>query len=182
VAALTVAAAAGCGPSSDRNSDASGRADANDGGGGRGGNGGGGGSGGAASGDVFTWKESGTQHTATLAGASRVNSASSEKINIIGGDASGTAVTLGVATLVPPLTPGSFACGAVSNTEPTALMSYTNNDSSQMATCTIVLSTVGDTTGSRARGTFSGTVPLRSGGSATITDGVFDVTLTVTNL
>jgi hypothetical protein len=60
-------------------------------------------------------------------------------------------------------------------------MSYTNNDSSQMATCTIVLSTVGDTTGSRATGTFSGTVPLKSGGSATITNGVFDVTLTVNN-
>jgi hypothetical protein len=60
-------------------------------------------------------------------------------------------------------------------------MSYTNNDSSQMETCTIVLSTVGDTTGSRATGTFSGTVPLKSGGSATITNGVFDVTLTVTN-
>ena len=168
-----VATVAGCGPSSDPNSDASGRAGAN---------GGGGGSAGAASGDVFTWKENGTLHTATLAGASRVKSAPSETMTIIGGDASGTAVTLGLATPVPPLTPGSFACGAVSNTEPTALMSYTNNDSSQMATCTIVLSTVGDTTGSRATGTFSGTVPLKSGGSATITDGVFDVTLTVNNL
>jgi hypothetical protein len=176
-----VAAAAGCGPSSNPNSDASGRAGANGGGGGSGGNGGGGGSAGAASGDVFTWKESGTLHTATVAGASRVKSAPSDTITIIGGDASGTAVTLGVTTPVPPLTPGSFACGAISNTEPTALMSYTNNDSSQMETCTIVLSTVGDTTGSRATGTFSGTVPLKSGGSATITNGVFDVTLTVTN-
>jgi hypothetical protein len=176
-----VAAAAGCGPSSNSNSDASGGAGANGGGGGSGGNGGGGGSAGAASGDVFTWEESGTLHTATLAGASRVKSAPSDTITIIGGDASGTAVTLGVTTPVPPLTPGSFACGAISNTEPTALMSYTNNDSSQMETCTIVLSTVGDTTGSRATGTFSGTVPLKSGGSATITNGVFDVTLTVTN-
>jgi hypothetical protein len=174
-AALVVAAVAGCGPSSNPNSDASGAAGAN-------GGGGGGGSAGAPSGDVFTWKESGTLHTATLAGASLVKGGPAETMTIIGGDASGTAVTLGLSTPAPPLTPGSFDCGAVSNTEPTALMSYTNNDSSQIATCTIVLSTLGDTTGSRATGTFSGTVPLKAGGSATITNGVFDVTLTVNNL
>ena len=177
-----VAGAAGCGPSSDSNSDASGSAGANGGGGGSGGNGGGCGSAGAGSGDVFTWNANGTLHTATIAGASRVKSAPSDTITIIGGDASGTAVTLGVTMPVPPLAPGSFACAPVSTTEPTAMMSYTNNDNSQMETCTIILSTVGDTTGSRATGTFSGTVPLKSGGSATITNGVFDVTLTVTNL
>jgi len=175
---LMVAAAAGCGPSSNPNTDAGGTAGAN----GGGGSSGGGGSGGAASGDVFTWKESGTLHTATVAGASRVNSASSQSINVIGGDAAGTAVTLGIATPVPPLTTGSFACGPITSTAPSALMSYTNNDSSQMETCTIVLSTLGDATGSRAKGTFSGTVPLKSGGSAVITEGVFDVTLTVNNL
>jgi len=169
---LIFAAVVGCGPSSNPSSNAGGSGGAN----------GGGGSGGAASGDVFTWKESGTLHVATTAGASRVNGPASQSINIIGGDAAGTAVTLGIAQPVPPLTTGSFACGPVTTTAPSALLSYTNNDSSQMETCTIVLSTLGDTTGSRAKGTFSGTVPLRSGGSAVITDGVFDVTLTVNNL
>ncbi len=172
-----VAAVAGCGPSSNPKSDAGGGAGANGGGGGSGGNGGGGGS----TGDIFTWKESGTLHTATIAGGSRVKSAASDTIQIIGGDAAGTAVTLGVSTPVPPLTPGSFACRPTSGTEPSAFMSYTNNGGGE-ETCTIVLSTFGDATGSRATGTFSGTVPLASGGSAVITDGVFDVTLTVTNL
>ena len=174
--AFVVAAVAGCGPSSSATPDASGNAGASGGGGGSGG------SGGAVSGDVVTWNESGSLHTATVAGGSRVKSASSDTITIIGGDASGTAVTLGVATQVPPLTPGSFVCGATSNTDPLVLLSYTNNDSAQMPACMIVLSTLGDTTGSRATGTFNGTVPLKSGGSATITSGVFDVTLTVNNL
>ena len=110
-----------------------------------------------------------------------MKSSPAESMAIVGADAAGIAVTLGLTTPVPPLAPGSFTCGAVSNTQPTASMSYTNNDGSQMPTCTIVLSTLGDTTGLRATGTFSGTVPLKSGGSAMITEGVFDVTLTVNN-
>ncbi|HEY5450850.1 MAG TPA: hypothetical protein VIQ54_18980 [Polyangia bacterium] len=168
-AALVVAAAAGCGPSG------------SGGGGGSGGNGGGGGSAGGASGDVFTWKESGTLHVATIAGASRVRSAASDAITIIGGDAAGTAVTTGMATAVPPLMPGSFACGPSNTTAPFALLSYSHNGSGQTE-CTFVLSTLGETTGSRATGTFSGSVPLESGGSAVITEGVFDVMLTVNNL
>ena len=182
MAALVIVAVAGCGPSGGGKPDASGTAGAGGGGGGSGGNGGGGGSAGATSGGVVTWNENGTPHTATVAGGSRVRSAASDTIQIVGADAAGTAVTLDVATPVPPLTPGSFACGSTSTADPIVSIAYTNSGGGQMPTCTIVISTLGDTTGSHATGTFNATVPLRSGGTATITNGVFDVTLTVTNL
>ena len=91
-------------------------------------------------------------------------------------------MSFGVATAMPPLTTGTFACGVTSATAPFASLSYTGNSSSLAATCSITLTTLGATTGSHATGTFTGSIALDSGGTAVITDGVFDVMLTVSNL
>lgn len=143
---------------------------------------GGGGTGGTTtSGGSITWKENGQAHTAAFASGSRAMSSASDFVQFVGSEST-VAVSFGVATAMPPLTTGTFACGVTSATAPFASLSYTGNSSSLAPTCSITLTTLGATTGSHATGTFTGSIALDSGGTAMITDGVFDVMLTVSNL
>jgi hypothetical protein len=164
VVMLVSVVAAGCGPSSNARAD------------------GGGGTGGTtSSGGSITWKENGQAHTAAFASGSRASSSASDFVQFVGSEST-VAVSFGVATAEPPLTTGTVACGVSSATAPFASFSYTGNNSGLASTCSITLTTLGDVTGSHATGTFSGSIALDSGGTAVITDGVFDVVLTVSNL
>jgi hypothetical protein len=137
--------------------------------------------GGGTSGGSITWKENGQAHTAAFAAGSRAISSASDFVQFVGSEST-VAVSFGVATETPPLTTGTAACGVTGASAPFATLSYTGNNSALATTCSISLTTLGDTTGSRAAGTFAGSVALDSGGTAVITDGVFDVMLTVSNL
>jgi len=161
---LVFVVAAGCGGSNNARAD------------------GGGGTGGTtSSGGSMTWKQNGQAHTAAFASGSRAISTASDFAQFVGSEST-VAVSFGVATAAPPLTTGTTACGVSSATAPFASFSYTGNSTGLASSCTITLTTLGDVTGSHATGTFSGSISLDSGGTAEITDGVFDVTLTVSNL
>jgi hypothetical protein len=143
---------------------------------------GGGGTGGTTTGGgSMTWKQNGQAHTAAFASGSRAISSASDFVQFVGSEST-VAVSFGVATAAPPLTTGTTACGATSATAPFASFSYTGNSAGLASSCSITLTTLGDVTGSHSTGTFSGSISLDSGGTAEITDGVFDVMLTVSNL
>jgi hypothetical protein len=158
---LIAATAAGCGSSGD-------------------GNGGAGGTTGAASGSI-TWKEGGAAQAATIVAGARARTSTSDLVQITGGNSDGVGVSFGVSTLAPPLTTGPFTCEVTDSTAPFASFAYVGgDDSSGVPACSITLTTLGETTGMRTAGTFSATIPLDSGATLTVTDGVFDVVLTVT--
>jgi hypothetical protein len=140
-------------------------------------------SGGAGTGKLLSWKENGVAHSALVASAARVKSAASDILQVSGGESSGTALSFGVAMQPPPLevktydfnggtgypiVSMSYGVGGVSSSVPTAI--------------SIVFTALGDTTGSHAAGTFTATLPFGDGTTKTITDGKFDLTLTVNSI
>jgi hypothetical protein len=145
--------------------------------------GGGAGAGGASGGGTMTWKEGGVLHTAIYPSGARVKSAQLDMVQVSGGDAGGAAVSFGV-SMKPPLTVGTFSCGVVGASGPIVSLAYVSKSATTSggATCTITLTTVGDTTGTHAIGTFSASTPLSTGTTAVITEGKFDVPLTVSSI
>jgi hypothetical protein len=154
-----------------------------------GGSGGGTPSGGAGTGGgtgmgTLTWKEGGAMHTAIYPTAARVKSASSDGLQLAGGEGSGTAIALGILARIPPtLVPGTYSCADNAGGKTIVSASYTMGATSSGApsACTVTVTGVGDATGTRAVGTFSATLPF---GSALedITDGKFDLPLTVSSI
>jgi hypothetical protein len=140
------------------------------------------GTGGPAGGGTMTWKENGAARSSSFGSASRVKSASSDMLQIVGSDTSGNAIAFGVVVMTPPLGPASFNCGG--GGYPIVTMTYTaGSASSTIATaCSIEITSVGDDMGSHAVGTFSGTLPLDNGTTKTITDGKFDLAQQVRSL
>jgi hypothetical protein len=139
--------------------------------------------GGAGTGKLLTWKENGVAHTALVASAARVKSATSDILQASGSDAAGTALSFGVVVQPPPLalTTYDFNGGAG---YPIVSMSYNAGGvtSSVPTAISIVFTALGDTTGSHAAGTFTATLPHGDGTTKTITDGKFDLTLTVNSI
>jgi hypothetical protein len=159
---LIAAGAAACGSSGTGNADGSG------------------GTPGTAAGTI-TWKDGGAAQAATFVSGSRARNSASDLVQITGSNSAGVAVSFGVATLAPPLATGSFTCNATTASQPFASFAYTNSSgSSDVPTCNITLTTLGEATGTRAVGTFNATLSLDSGATVSLTDGVFDVMLIVT--
>jgi hypothetical protein len=169
VALLIVAALAGCGGGGGGTTDAASTGTA--------------GTGGAAAGKLLTWKENGAAHAALVASAARVKSATSDIVQVSGGEASGTALSFGVAVQSPPLAAGTYTFNGGTG-YPIVSMSYgVGGVSSSIPTAiSIVFTALGDTTGSHAVGTFTATLPFGDGTTKTITDGKFDLTLTVNSI
>lgn len=142
------------------------------------GDGGGAGSGGGAGGGPMTWLDDGVRHTALFASAARVTSASLDYIQVTGADASGAGVSFGVST-PPPLVPGTYSCGLTGGN---IIVSLAANGSDNATVCTIELAAIGAVSGTRATGTFQASLMTTGGGTKTITDGMFDVPLTVSAL
>jgi hypothetical protein len=165
---VLLAAAPGCGSSSGGSPD-----------------GGGGGLGGASGNGTFRWKEAGTQHTASFAAAAGVKSANLDMVQVTGSNANSEGVSFGVGMMTPPLVAGGYACSDSATVGSGRIVSiaYTLGAASSLApTCAITVTTLGETTGTRVTGTFSATVPFDDGTTHTITDGVYDVSLTVSSL
>jgi hypothetical protein len=145
------------------------------GGGGNGGNGSGnGGSTGATSGGM-SWVQDGARHTAMFVTGQRTVDARTDYLQIMAMDAS-EEIALEVST-PPPLAPGMYKCGPA--TVERIIVTFTTSGALQ--TCAIDIGAVGAQSGDHATGTFSATVTLPGGQASTITDGVFDVTLSVTS-
>jgi hypothetical protein len=126
----------------------------------------------------MSWVDGGSRRTATFASGARTISSMTDLFQVTGSEPSGTALSLGVA-MVPPLVPGTYACGV---TQTRTVTTFASNDSNVFEGCTIGVASIGATTGEHVTGTFSGTLTLMGGGRRVITDGTFDVPLTVTSL
>lgn len=141
------------------------------------------GTGGAVGLGALTWKEGGNTHATLIASAARVKSATSDMLQVSGGEASGSGIAFGVVVMPPPLAPATYTFnGGVGY--PIISMSYQTGGASSTAptAASIVLTTLGETTGTRAVGTFTGTLSFPGGATKTVTDGKFDVALTVSTL
>jgi hypothetical protein len=133
---------------------------------------------------TLTWKEGGAMHTAIYPTAARVKTSTSDGLQFAGGEASGTAIALGVLARMPPaLVLGTYSCADNAGGMTIVSASYTMGATSSGAaqSCTIGITELGDATGTRAKGTFSATLPF---GSALkeITEGKFDLSLTVNSI
>ena len=124
---------------------------------------------------VLTWKEGGTMHTAQFATATMNRSASLDLFELTGAEQT-LGLAFGIGFMPPPLVAGPYACGGTGY--PIVSFTYTGTDG-QMLTCAIQLSAVGTVAGAHAVGTFTATLGVTGGGSKVITDGRFDVPMTV---
>jgi hypothetical protein len=147
-----------------------------------GGNGNGNDGGGIPSGSgTLTWKDNGAMHTALYPSGARAVSAMLDYVQVSGGE-NQTGISFGIAT-PPALVPGSYACSDSGVNGRVVSFAYgMNGANSIVPTCSIDLTVLGDVSGTRAKGTFSGMVTLDNGSARTITNGVFDVPLVVSSL
>jgi hypothetical protein len=129
---------------------------------------------------AITWKDNGATISSAFASANRVKSANQDMVQIVG--STPTHAVAFIVSTPPPLVAGSYTCGSGPNLE-IASFAYTADSASSLApTCTIDIVTVGDATGTKVTGTFSGMVTLDNGMAKTVTSGVFDVALIVSSL
>jgi hypothetical protein len=127
---------------------------------------------------ILTWKEGGTMHTAQFATGTMARSASLDLLEVTGADVA-VGLSFGVASMPPPLIAGAYACGGTGY--PIVSLAYTGTDG-QMLTCAIDLTSVGTVAGAHTVGTFSASLGVAGGGIKAITDGRFDVVMTVSTL
>lgn len=126
----------------------------------------------------MTWLEDGVRQTASFATGSRVTAASTDYLQVVGSNASGAGVSFAVST-PPPLAPGTYSCGL---TNGNVIVSLAANSSDNATVCTIQLAGIGAVAGARATGTFQASLMATGGGMKAITDGMFDVPLTISAL
>jgi len=126
-----------------------------------------------------TWKDDGAAKTATLTVATKGASGTMESREILG-----TSPDVGVSIFVSaaaPLSAQTFDCSALTAGQ-TATVSYTESDGGlqlSMQTCTVNLTQVGEVGGASVVGTFTATFNLDAGGTKTITNGNFNVPVTM---
>jgi hypothetical protein len=144
---------------------------------------GGGEAGAPAGAGTITWKENGALHATSFASASRVKTVNSDMLQVAGGTASGIGIAFGVVVMPPPLAQTTYTFNGGTG-YPIVSMSYQSGGSSSNVptAISIVLTSLGATTGTSAAGTFTATLPLGNGTTKTLTDGKFDLALTVNSL
>jgi hypothetical protein len=146
---------------------------------GSGGNGGSTNDGGVPPGGAgLSWKDNGTMLTATFATGTRTKSSMLDMLQVVGANSAERAVALGVSTR-PPLVPGTYTCNASATNG--VVVTIVVDEATMWSGCTITIGTLGETTGTRATGSFSATF-TDAGNTKTVTDGLFDVALTVSTL
>jgi len=133
---------------------------------------------GIAANGVLTWKEGGTVHSAPFAAAAMARSSMLDLLQITGAEPT-IGLSFGIAVRPPPLVAGSYACGGAGY--PIVSFTYTGTEG-EMFSCAIELTSVGTVTGAHAVGRFSATLGVPGGGSKVITDGQFDIPVTVSTL
>ena len=138
-----------------------------------------GGEGGVPGGAGVTWKDNGTQQTASFGAATRTKSATLDMLQVVGSNAAGRAAGF-VVSSPPPLLPGPYACSDTGVNG--RIVTITADEATMFQSCMIDIGAIGETTGTRTTGSFSAPFTLSGGGTKTITDGQFDLMLTVSTL
>jgi hypothetical protein len=138
------------------------------------GDGGNGGGVAGAGGSRLTWLDDGVAQTANLAIASRMLGSKSDFLEIIGSEASGTGITLTVSG--PPTLGGTYDCGGDAG----AYVAITYTGTTHAQSCTISVTSAGMKAGANAAGKFSAVLVTTGGAIKALTEGSFDVPVTIT--
>jgi hypothetical protein len=128
---------------------------------------------------TMTWKDDGAAHSASFGTGVLARTSTTDLLELSGADATGAAIAFALST-PPPIVPAPFTCAQVGMNGTIVSLVYTSaNAASSTQSCAITLATVGMATGARATGTFSAVIALTAGGTKTLSDGHFDLPLTV---
>jgi hypothetical protein len=127
-----------------------------------------------------TWLDDGRMTTATLGQATWASMAGKDSIDMIA-----TTDSVGItiyAAMPTPFTAHTFVCGQTTSDQ-SLLLTYRNNDPAGPAirseSCTVAFTQIGAVGGAPIVGTFAVVFDLPSGGTKTITNGSFDVALSM---
>ena len=128
----------------------------------------------------FTWLDDGAKMTATLGKATWLSTAGRDSVDMLATtDAAG--ITIYAATPTP-LTAQTFVCGQTASGQ-SLLLTYRNDDPAGPAirseSCTVAFTQIGAVGGAPVIGTFEVVFDLPSGGTKTITNGSFDLALSM---
>lgn len=130
-------------------------------------------------GGSLTWLDDGTRHSASFATAALSRSTMMDYLLVAGGESSGVGISFGIAA-TPPLSASTVACG--SGQYPFASFSYNPGVAAVYTSCAVTISTITLTGTTHVTGTFQAVFPKTGGGSKTLSDGKFDLAMTVTSL
>jgi hypothetical protein len=129
-------------------------------------------------GGKLNWLDDGTRQNAVFAAAAMARSSMLDLLQITGSTANGAAATsFGVAAM-PPLGLGAVACGT--GGYPFSTITYSPGAESVYTSCSVTVSTLVLTGTPHVSGKFEAVFPKTGGGTKTISDGTFDLPLTVT--
>jgi hypothetical protein len=128
-------------------------------------------------GSSLSWKENGTAHSALFPSAALARSATLDLLEIAGAETT-LGLAFGIGVKPPPIVAGSYACGGAAY----PIVSFAYGQDGVSMTCTLDLTSVGLDADGRAVGTFSASISVTGGGTKSITEGKFDLALTVSSL
>jgi hypothetical protein len=135
---------------------------------------------GASGGGTISWLDDGTQECAVSATATFVNTSQYTRFSLTGA-ATPLGISLGVSTvLAPGPIGGTYSCAPLDSVSVTFLYKQGQNEIGT-ASCALTLNMQG-AAGVHATGTFSATFTpwTTDGGTKSLTNGVFDVPVTIT--
>jgi hypothetical protein len=127
-----------------------------------------------------TWLDDGAMITATLGQATWTSMAGRDSVDMI---ATTDRVAVEIYAAMPtPFTAQTFVCGQTTSGQ-ALLLTYRNNDPGgptiTTPSCTVAFTQIGAVGGAPVVGTFAVVFDLESGGTKTITNGSFDVSLSM---
>jgi hypothetical protein len=127
-----------------------------------------------------TWIDDGVMMIATLGKATWASMAGRDSLDMLGtNDRAGMAIYAATPT---PFTAQTFVCGQTTADHP-LLLTYRNDDPAGPAvkseSCTVTFTQIGAVGGAPAIGTFAVVFDLPSGGTKSITNGSFDLPLSM---
>jgi len=130
---------------------------------------------GVSNGGMMTWDSNGSSECALIVEASRTTDSAMDSLDVDGATSSGVAVDIVVASYVGPLG-GTYSCATDGGFNEEVIFIY---GLGTIADCTVTITQAGSGNVD-AQGTFSAT-GVGDAGTFTITNGVFDVPVTVTD-
>jgi len=128
-----------------------------------------------------TWLDDGVMMTATVGKATWASSGGRDSVDMIGNnDSMGIEIYAAAPT---PFTAQTFVCSSQTTPGPALLLTYRNGDPAGPAfmhqSCTVAFTQIGAVGGAPITGTFEIVFDLPSGGTKSITNGSFDLPLSM---
>jgi hypothetical protein len=133
---------------------------------------------------TLNWLDDGARKNAVSPSAALARSSLMDYLQVTGSVAGGNAaVSFGVAA-TPPITPDTILCGGPGGTgqRPFASVGYTSGTDPIATSCSVTISTIVLTDPPHVTGTFEAVFPKTGGGTKTISDGHFDLAMTVSSI